>query len=160
MPDPVVIDLGDGKPRLLKYGAAAIGDLEEEHFGGRSIWTVLARNQATFKLTVGLLWAGLRWKDKQLTYEKAGALVDAFSEATGKDHTALLPNLMEGLFASNLVRRAKAKEEENDPNGPTAKENGKTSPSPNGSGESAPHSAATTDELLTKSAPSSLESST
>lgn len=160
MPDPVVIDLGDGKPRQLKYGAAAIGDLEEEHFGGRSIWTVLARNQATFKLTVGLLWAGLRWKDKQLTYEKAGALVDAFSETTGKDHTALLPDLMQGLYASNLIRRAKTPEENGDPNAAAAKESEKNSPSPNGSGGSVPHSAVTTAEPQRKSAPSSLASST
>jgi hypothetical protein len=136
MPDPVVIDLGDGKERVVKFGAVAIGDIEER-YGKRSIWNLLMTEPISIQLITALVWGGIRHSEPTLTYEGGGRLVDLYVEKTGKDPRDLVEPFLRALARALAIDLPNGNGNGTpDPNGETATAN--QQPSPGGSGPSAP----------------------
>ena len=68
----------DGKDRLLRYDINSVTRIEEL-FGGKSLITMLS-NPAYFGFSLirALLWGGLRHREKGLTLDRTGILMQEY----------------------------------------------------------------------------------
>ena len=73
----------DGKERSLRYDINAVTAVEEV-FGGKSLIAMLA-NPAYFGFSLirALLWGGLKHKEKGLTLDRTGILLQEFLQKGG-----------------------------------------------------------------------------
>lgn len=78
----VFIELEDKKPRPLRYDHNAVADLEE--LCGFGLGSLLAERKMAFHGLRLLVWAGLKWRDRTMTPQKAGDLIQTFVTRGGK----------------------------------------------------------------------------
>jgi hypothetical protein len=101
---PVAIDLGDGKPRTLRFSSGALRALERE--SKKSVFQMMEEAQLLTTTTL-FLWAGLRTETPSLTLEEVDQLVDAYM-LSGKQYFELLEPVMEALVEAGVLKRAKS----------------------------------------------------
>lgn len=100
MPKSVAIELD--KPRRLKYDVNALASIEEA-MGGLTLGQ--AFRTPGIRAIRALLWAGLRWEDRQLTLEGAGDILQAYLEGGG-DVDKLTDAMQAALEGSRLIGKA------------------------------------------------------
>jgi len=83
------------KPRLLKFGARALVQLEED--AGKPITDLL--DSITIKSIIKILFHGLKWEDKELKLDEVGDLMDSAIEEHG-DFATVSKMLVETLVSS------------------------------------------------------------
>lgn len=132
---PIPVDLKDGKPRALKFGAGAYRRLERELLNGRGLFNVLVdyiEVEPPTYIVTGLLWAGLIKDEPMLTLEAVETLVDAYVDADPAKRRIAdfwIP-IGEGLLESGIFRRPGDREEA--PANPQKPATEPSSPSPAG----------------------------
>lgn len=90
----------DGKTHLLRFDFNSVCDVEERL--GRGIIATLTKEQIGFNMTRVLYWAGLKWKDRGLTVERAGQLLMKEVEK-GKSLNDLMVPVINALMKSGLL---------------------------------------------------------
>lgn len=107
----------DGKTRLLRFDFNAVSELEERL--GRGIIAVLTKEQIGFNMTRTLYWVGLKWKDRGLTVERTGQMLQKEVE-NGKSLDNLMEPVVNALMKSGLLGKVEdgedTEEDEEDPN--------------------------------------------
>jgi hypothetical protein len=98
---PVVIDLGDGKSRTLRFNARALRLLERE--SGKSVFQLIDE-ASRLTTTAVLLWAGLRAENPELTLEQVDELLDGYM-GLGHQYFELLEPIAEALVEAGVVKR-------------------------------------------------------
>lgn len=100
---PLKIDLGDGKRHVLKFGITAHSAIEQTLHLKKPEDLLDYGVGATFVQTA--LWAGLLWKDRSLTLEEVGDMIDAYCEgAPGRSHVDLVVPLLEAFAESRGIK--------------------------------------------------------
>jgi hypothetical protein len=101
----------DGKARLLRFDFNTVSELEERL--GRGIIGVLTKEQVGFNMTRSLYWAGLKWKDRGLTVERTGQMLQKEVE-NGKSLNDLMEPVVNALMKSGLLGKIDENEESED----------------------------------------------
>lgn len=106
----------DGKTRLLRFNFNTVSELEERL--GKGIIAVLTQDQIGFNLTRTLYWAGLKWKDRGLTIERTGQMLQKEVEEKGASLETLMEPVVNALMKSGLLGKVDedTEEDEEDPN--------------------------------------------
>ena len=105
---PIELD----KPRRLRFDVNALADAEQSL--GMGLGKILGE-EASFWLIRTLLWAGLKWEDRRLTPEKAGAILTEYLSEKDGDLEAVATTVMEAVMASGLFGEV-GEDSEDDPN--------------------------------------------
>lgn len=103
----------DGKTRLLRFDFNAVSELEERL--GRGILSVLTQEQIGFNMTRTLYWTGLKWKERGLTVERTGQMLQKEIE-NGKSLNELMEPVVDALIKSGLLGQVNEEAEDEDPN--------------------------------------------
>jgi hypothetical protein len=106
----------DGKDRLLRYDINSVTRIEEL-FGGKSLITMLS-NPAYFGFSLirALLWGGLRHREKGLTLDRTGILMQEYLDAGGSLGD-ISDKVMEALTEAGIFKTTKENEPEEDDEG-------------------------------------------
>jgi len=105
----------DGKDKPLRYDINSVTRIEEL-FGGKSLITMLS-NPAYFGFSLirALLWGGLRYREKGLTLDRTGLLMQEYLDAGGSlgdISDKVMAALMEaGIFKANAEEEVSEEEE-------------------------------------------------
>jgi hypothetical protein len=113
MPNPLPIDLKDGKPRALNFTMPGI-DAFERHHGARHIVRIILEEQWRLGITASLIWAGLLWQEPELKRADIDAVLDFYVEHGG-DLDALREPLTEALCRAKVLRRMEVTDKAADP---------------------------------------------
>lgn len=96
----------------LRYDINAVTAVEEAH-GGKSLVAMLANPAFLgFSLIRSLLWGGLKHKEKGLTLERTGSLIQEYLNEGGT-MAELTDKIQQGLIEGGILK-AVADEEENE----------------------------------------------
>lgn len=113
----VTINL-DGLNRPLRYNAMAFADLEDQR--KEPIGAILTRlsdndgaNAVSYSVLRDLIWAGLKWKDRTMTPQKAIQLISDY-EDNGGEIITLWETIWKALERSGLIQSMQAKVEADD----------------------------------------------
>lgn len=128
---PVLIDLGDGKKRFLKFEADGILLFEEKN-GNRSLFEIVG-SVPTLRTVLLLLWAGLVWAEPEMTFEEAKALYNAYHENHGGNYFDLVKPLVEAVEQALIRQKAKPNGHAEESPPKLLTETDGTAPSPSGS---------------------------
>ena len=101
----------DGKTRLLRFDFNTVSELEERL--GKGIIGVLTKEQVGFNMTRALYWAGLKWKDRGLTIERTGQMLQKEVEK-GKSLNDLMEPVVNALMKSGLLGKVDEDTEEDE----------------------------------------------
>lgn len=101
----------DGKTRLLRFDFNTVSELEERL--GKGIIGVLTKEQVGFNMTRALYWAGLKWKDRGLTIERTGQMLQKEVEK-GKSLIDLMEPIVNALVKSGLLGKVDDEDTEED----------------------------------------------
>lgn len=93
----------DGDQKPFKLDLNAVADLEE--ILGKGIGAIFEEENVGFRTIRALYWAGLKWKDRGLTLERAGRIVQKMITDDGVDFKDLMVPVQEALIASGLVKK-------------------------------------------------------
>lgn len=106
--EAVQIDLGDGKPRALKYSGPAVCRMEKAN-GNRSFFSML-NDEAGFSWYSWMIWGGLLWKEPNLTLDDVAGIIFAYvgDEGSAKLNTLAGP-ILEAMREAGFVKPAKEK---------------------------------------------------
>lgn len=133
MAQPIALDLKDGAPRFLKFGASALGRFERTICSGVGFYVVFAgtlSGRPPFYVISGLLWAALtdpKHGNPLLTHEAVCQLIDEYVERSGDQYDGYVwAAIVEALYEAKVFRDPTG---ELDPKAEGVKEN---SPSPGG----------------------------
>lgn len=96
----VSVEFG-GEEKLLRFDFNAIADMEE-HFG-KGLASIFREENIGFRTVRGLYWAGLRWKERGLTVERTGHLLQEKMEQEGVTIQDLLEPVMEAINKSGFL---------------------------------------------------------
>jgi len=107
---PVRVEL-DGKERVLRFDFNAMSDFED--LMGMGVGTAFSNGQVGFRTIRALYWAGLRSKDKGLTLERTGQMLQREMEA-GTEFEALMDSIQEAIEASGLMPKSKEENDDDD----------------------------------------------
>lgn len=102
----------NGEQKPFRLDLNAIADLEE--LLGKGIGSILTEENVGFRTIRAFYWAGLRFKDRGLTVERAGDMVQKMLSEDGKSFADLMVPVQEALVASGLIKMKKADEEESE----------------------------------------------
>ena len=92
----------NGEVVLLKFDFNAVCDLED--YFNKGIVAILNEEQIGFKLIRALYWAGLKWKNKTLTIEVMGRMIQKhLNDNPDADVMQLMKPAMDALKASRLL---------------------------------------------------------
>lgn len=97
MPKIVTVDVDPNRERHLKFDINALADVER--VADKSVLALMEKGRAGFDTLRTLLWGGLKWEDRGLTLERAGAMLQAYMEAGG-DIQALTEKILAALYGS------------------------------------------------------------
>ena len=105
----------NGEQKFLRYDFNAVADLEEKFDTG--IQQLMTEKRVGFSVIRGLLWAGLKWKDKGLTLERAGKIAQTMMQE-GKTFEDIMTPIMSAIKKSGVFGNMDKKEDgdEADPN--------------------------------------------
>lgn len=97
--------------KLMKFDYNAIADLEEHY--GLGISEIVSKKRIGFATIRALYWAGLKWKDKGITIQRAGNYINELIKE-GQTFEQLMEPVKEALERSGLFKFGKtdAAEEE------------------------------------------------
>lgn len=98
----------NGKVKLLRFDFNAIADLEE--YFGKGIAAIMDEERIGFSTIRALYWAGLKWKDRGLTIDRTGAMIQNKMQ-DGTDFKELMEPIIKGLQASGFLGQAKEDDE-------------------------------------------------
>lgn len=99
----------NGENKLLRFDFNALADLED-HFN-IGIANIMSEQRIGFSTIRALYWAGLKWKDKGLTLERAGAMIQNKMN-DGANFEELLEPIVKALQASGLMGKKENTEDE------------------------------------------------
>lgn len=100
-----IISVEMDKHRNLKYGMNAMIQLEKEL--GKSLMG-LAEDEFKLSDLRTMLYIGLKWEDKELTYEQVGDLMDDAIEKHGMEYLSTkLGEALQGAFGNTAMPSAK-----------------------------------------------------
>lgn len=108
----------NGKEKQLRFDFNALAELES--YLGKGVKAIFTEDNVGFHYIRALYCFGLRWKDRGLTIESTGAMLQAKLEE-GALLSDLLPDLMKALALSGCMgkeakEKAIAEAEENEKN--------------------------------------------
>lgn len=101
----------NGEVKLMKFDFNAIADLEE--YFGKGIAAIMDEERIGFSTIRALYWAGLKWKERGLTIERAGAMIQKKMQE-GTDFKELMEPIVKGLQASGFLGKTKDDDDENE----------------------------------------------
>lgn len=110
---PVQLDLGEGKPRLLKMSVDGMMLIEKEL--GKSISELIS---VPYSATVAmlLLWAELVWQDESLTLKDVKRIYEDYHDRTSETFYGFKDKLAEALFAALIKQETNGNGKPPDPN--------------------------------------------
>ena len=103
----VMIELD--KERQLRYDFNAIADVEER--AGLGIVAMFNEDRVGFHSIRLLLWGGLKWKDRGLTVDRAGTMINTYLQ-NGGTIEVLMEKIREALQKSGIISYQEVDEEE------------------------------------------------
>lgn len=115
----VYFDTMDGKQKVMKLDFNAIADLEA--LLGMGIGSLVSDQNVGFNIIRGFYWAGLKFKDRGLTVERAGNFVQSEING-GRSFEDLMVPVTEAMIASGIIDKAQIEDEEEDEEGTTEEE--------------------------------------
>jgi hypothetical protein len=98
------------KPRRLKFDYNAICEAEDK--AGMGIIDMMKEENFGFRSIRALMYAGLRWEQRNLTVEMAGQLLQSYIAKEGT-MAEIAGIITEAIFASGLFGRQKEETEGN-----------------------------------------------
>lgn len=108
----VYFETMDGEEKTFRLDFNAIADLEA--LLGKGIASLISDENVGFNIIRGFYWAGLKFKDKGMTVQRAGNFVQSELNK-GRSIEDLMIPVTEAMIASGIVDRAEVGEE-NDEN--------------------------------------------
>jgi len=103
----------EGKNKLLRFDFNAMADLEDLFGGG--IGYIFREHNIGFKTVRGFYWAGLKWKERGLTIERVGQMLQTKIEE-GKNIEELMDPIIKALERSGFLGKKKDEEEDSEKN--------------------------------------------
>jgi len=100
----------NGEDKPFKLDLNAVADLEEKLDKG--IGAIMQEENVGFRTIRAFYWAGLKWKDKGMTIQRAGTVVQKMLTEDSKDFKELMEPVREALFASGLIKKSDLESEE------------------------------------------------
>lgn len=85
----------NGELKQLKFGFNSVCELEE-HFG-KGLMAIFKEEQIGFRTLRVLYWAGLKWKDKGITIERVGNMLEQKLEEEDTTIDELMNPVMDAL---------------------------------------------------------------
>jgi hypothetical protein len=98
----------DGKVKQLRYDFNAIADMEERM--GKGVGAIFNEQNVGFNTLRLFYWAGLKWKDKGITVERAGDMLQKEIE-NGSDIGELMEPVLKALKLSGVMGKSQDEEE-------------------------------------------------
>jgi hypothetical protein len=98
----IFVDLAGGERKPFRLDFNAVADLEG--MMGKGINALVNEENVGFNTIRAFYWAGLKFKDKGLTLNKAGNLVQELLYE-GKEFKELMAPVTEALIAAGIVKR-------------------------------------------------------
>jgi hypothetical protein len=105
----VEIIVGDDV-KYLRFDLNAIADIEDHFDAG--IMEIMSERRIGFSTLRALYWAGLKWKEKGLTIDRAGGIVQAMIQE-GQDFKSLMEPVSKAIQLSGLFKPKKKEVIEN-----------------------------------------------
>ena len=105
----VYFDTIDGKQKALRLDFNAIADLEA--LLGMGIGSLVSDENVGFNIIRGFYWAGLKWKERGLTVERAGNFIQNEING-GRSFEDLMVPVTEAMIASGIIDRVEVEGEE------------------------------------------------
>lgn len=105
------VTFGD-EVKLIRFDFNALADLEE-HFG-KGINAIMQEENIGFRTIRALYWAGLKWKERGLTIERAGKLIESKLE-DGVSVQELMEPVVRALRSSGLMSKRSVEESDEEP---------------------------------------------
>lgn len=99
----------DGEVKQMRFDLNAVADLEE--YFGAGIMEIMNEKRVGFSTLRAFFWAGLKWRDRGLTIERAGKMVNSLIRE-GKTLPDLMKIVTEALDRSGLFKFNNVDEEE------------------------------------------------
>lgn len=99
----------NGEMKQMRFDYNAVADLEEYFNAG--IMEIMNEKRVGFSMLRAFFWAGLRWRDRGLTIQRAGNLVEQMIK-DGKTLPDLMKIVTEALDRSGLFKFGEADDEE------------------------------------------------
>lgn len=96
-----------GEVKLLRFDFNALADMEE--YFGKGIRSIMQEENIGFRTIRALYWAGLKWKDRGLTIERTGQLIEQKIE-DGVTFQELMQPVVKALGFSGLMSSRAATE--------------------------------------------------
>lgn len=93
----------DGKEKMFRLDFNAVADLEA--LLGMGIGNIINERNIGFNIIRGFYWAGLKWRDKGMTVQRAGQFIQREIDG-GLDFEQLMEPVTEALIASGIIDRA------------------------------------------------------
>lgn len=90
----------NGQNKPLRFDINAIADIEE--YFGKGISKIFSEDQVGFSTVRAFYWAGLKWKDRGLTIERAGTLVQTKIKDGETIETLMVP-VLKAMQLSGLL---------------------------------------------------------
>ena len=90
----------NGEEKKLRFDVNAVSDIEE--YFGKGIGVIFSEEQVGFRTIRAFFWAGLKWRDRGLTIERAGKFVQALIDQGESIETMMKP-IMKALQMSGVM---------------------------------------------------------
>jgi len=104
---PYVEIVINGNVKIMKFDYNAVADLEEYY--GLGIAEIVSKKRIGFSTVRALYWAGLKWKDKGITIQRAGNYINELVKE-GQTFEELMEPVKEALERSGLFKFNKTDE--------------------------------------------------
>lgn len=104
---PYVEIVINGNVKIMKFDYNAVADLEEYY--GLGIAEIVSKKRIGFSTIRALYWAGLKWKDKGITIQRAGNYINELVKE-GQTFEELMEPVKEALERSGLFKFNKTDE--------------------------------------------------
>ena len=91
----------NGEEKQLRFDINSTSDLEE--YFGKGIAGILQTEQMGFRLVRAFYWAGLKWKDRGLTLERTGKMLNNKVVEDGESLESLMKPVLKALEVSGLM---------------------------------------------------------
>ena len=101
---PYVEIVINGNVKIMKFDYNAVADLEEYY--GLGIAEIVSKKRIGFSTVRALYWAGLKWKDKGITIQRAGNYINELVKE-GRNFEELMEPVKEALERSGLFKFSK-----------------------------------------------------
>lgn len=102
MKKPYVEIVVDDKVKFMRYDFNAMADLEE--YFGLGITEIVSEKRIGFSTIRALYWTGLKWKDKGLTLERTGKMVQSLIKE-GQSFQDLMVPVKDALDRSGIFKK-------------------------------------------------------